>query len=385
MHTADFILGSMVNANADRHGAVQSDVFYRLTVIVGYQQDSEIQIPCGSVMYAGTALDNDIVLYSPTARSCRLQIDASINEVKITVLEGELERGDELMLQKHSFSVVDSDVLAVDGLRFVITRDDTQRFDGGASAEKTHDRNGHASLNQPLNKWTNLPLILLSLGLGLVLIIFAYTISTGLVRAFNDDTENAFKKILSEEGFGHLAYVEPSEQTNGRLSGIVETSQEKNRLLELSGAREESIDVDLQVNETFTAPIVDLYRVNGIKADVVATGFGEITVWTSTSNLEALESIEANVKTDFPSVVALTANNVLPAEKLIVAEDVRVAIRDPDKQVTLVVAGPKGYLMTKDKSRYFVGSMLPSGHVIEKIEAGDVFVSLDGKHVKLEF
>jgi len=95
-------------------------------------------------------------------------------------------------------------------------------------------------------------------------------------------------------------------------------------------------------------------------------------------------AIESSVKNDVPDVISLTTSNSIPVDEVV--EESPVAEVDPDKQVTLVVAGVDGYLMTRDKSRYFIGSMLPSGHYIKKIEDGNVHVeSPEGQAIVLEF
>jgi type III secretion protein D len=58
---------------------------------------------------------------------------------------------------------------------------------------------------------------------------------------------------------------------------------------------------------------------------------------------------------------------------------------DPGKRIASLVPGDTAYLVTADGARYFVGSMLPSGHRITAIGAQSVTLEHDGRESSLNF
>jgi len=207
-----------------------------------------------------------------------------------------------------------------------------------------------------------------------------------LVRAFQneDNRKQSLKNEILAAGYDNLLYIPPQGDLPARVSGAVFSVGDRSKIMEMAADTKTNVQLDLQINEELEAAVQDVYRVNGITAEVSITGIGEVEVWTSTKNEKLLAAIESNIKNDVPNVISLVTSNSIPAEKVV--EQSPVADIDPDKQVTLVVAGVDGYLMTRDKSRYFIGSMLPSGHTIRKIENGNVHVeSPEGQALVLEF
>jgi type III secretion protein D len=58
---------------------------------------------------------------------------------------------------------------------------------------------------------------------------------------------------------------------------------------------------------------------------------------------------------------------------------------DPGKRIASLVPGDPAYVVTADGSRYFVGSMLPTGHKIVDIGPTSVTLEYDGTKTTLNF
>jgi type III secretion protein D len=58
---------------------------------------------------------------------------------------------------------------------------------------------------------------------------------------------------------------------------------------------------------------------------------------------------------------------------------------DPGKRIASLVQGDPAYVVTADGARYFVGSMLPSGHRITAVDTQSVTLERDGRQSTLNF
>jgi len=355
---------------------------HTLVVQKGRQAGARADIYPDAVVTIGTGLDNDVVLYSHGASPCQLTVTGTADTIEIVVVEGVvLKDGEPLAIgvihevaESEEFAMADSVFSFEFALPDVDDEESVQPVDSkkGQNSQQSEE----ASITRPLT-------YLYIVG-GLILLTSVVT--TGLVRAFQneDNRKQSLQSELAAAGYENLYFVPAQGSLPARISGAVFSVDDRAKILALAAETNTNVQLDLQVNDELASAVTDIYRVNGISADVNVTGIGEVEVWTSTRNVDSLINIESSVKTDIPDVLSLTTSNSLPAEKVV--EPTPVAEVDPEKQVTLVVAGADGYIMTRDKSRYFIGSMLPSGHIIKKISDGKVFVeAADGQALVLDF
>ena len=205
--------------------------------------------------------------------------------------------------------------------------------------------------------------------------------SAGAASATDD---GAPLRALLDAARPHGAVLERADDATATLRGSVPTRDALNELVGLAARVSPPPHVELQVDDEFAQDVEDVYRVHGVDAKVRMTGPGEAEVATASGDAAALDRIERALRDDMPTLGSLVRLDRAPAARP------RPVVQDGDagSRVVLVVDGSGergGYLLTRDGSRYLVGSMLPSGHEIERIRGGTVFATRGGETVELRF
>ncbi|WP_426305056.1 SctD/MshK family protein [Acidovorax facilis] len=174
------------------------------------------------------------------------------------------------------------------------------------------------------------------------------------------------------------------ESRNGQLYviGHLESQAEKTRL-EKALADRSPARLSVWVNEQVAASVAEVYRLNGIAAQVEAAGAGVVRVHTTVavSDVRQLEHVQALTRRDVPGLQQLVAVNEPPPAP----PPAESAIRDPGKRVAAIVPGEPAYLVTVDGTRYFEGAMLPSGHRVVAILPDKVQMEREGVASVLSF
>ncbi|MFK7994290.1 MAG: FHA domain-containing protein [Granulosicoccus sp.] len=166
------------------------------------------------------------------------------------------------------------------------------------------------------------------------------------------------------------------------VSGFVNTFSESAELdawLDQTGLL---IDNNVLVGAALSEQVADVFRVNGITAEVEVEKGGIVTVTTMEGDIDHLASVEERVMSDVPRVTELQIRNTPP---VIESADENDYGSDPGKRVAMVVSDALAYVVTEDQSRYFIGSILPSGHRITDIKEGKVTLEKQGVVTTLEF
>jgi type III secretion protein D len=186
------------------------------------------------------------------------------------------------------------------------------------------------------------------------------------------------RQTLSHMGMAALNV----ESRNGQLfvTGHLESQAERTRL-EKALADRSPARLSVWVNEQVAASVAEVYRLNGIAAQVQATGAGVVRVQTAVSDVRQLEHVQALARRDVPGLQQLVAVNEAPPAPPPAAS----AIHDPGKRVAAIVPGEPAYLVTADGTRYFEGAMLPSGHRIVAILPDKVQMEREGVASVLSF
>ncbi len=152
-----------------------------------------------------------------------------------------------------------------------------------------------------------------------------------------------------------------------KITGLLKNTAEQQMLKEVVAGRPEVIQLATKTENQMLADIKEFYRINGISASVERSQNGQIKVATKEPDLELLNRVEAELKTTGNLYGALTPENNPP-----VVKKKSKSKSDINKQVLMVVAGENPYVMTRNGGRYFVGSVLPNGQTIVKIDKNNV-------------
>ncbi|QTD45499.1 SctD/MshK family protein [Ottowia testudinis] len=186
------------------------------------------------------------------------------------------------------------------------------------------------------------------------------------------------RQTLVHLGFGVLDV----EHRNGQLlvTGHLQTQAERTRL-EQALASQTPARVAVWVNEQITASVAEVYRLNGINAEVQSSGPGVVQVSTKEADADKLKDVQAKARRDVPGLVQLVATNDAPPAP----PRPEAMITDPGKRVAAIVPGDPAYVVTADGTRYFEGAMLPTGHRILAILSDRVQIERDGTASTLNF
>jgi type III secretion protein D len=185
------------------------------------------------------------------------------------------------------------------------------------------------------------------------------------------------QSALAASPFAALAVVQTDQ--GATINGYLHTKQEARQLDQWLDETGLVITNDVVVGEMLAERVHDVFRVHGVAADVQVNDGGQVVVATQVADTDLLASVDERVRADVPGITGLTIDNTPPAP----ANDIEAApVVDPGKRVVSVAPD---YIVTEDRSRYFVGSILPTGHRIDSIENGTVLLEKDGVTTTLEF
>lgn len=147
----------------------------------------------------------------------------------------------------------------------------------------------------------------------------------------------------------------------------------------------EADDLKLQwspwINEQLAGAVEDVYRVNGVAAQVQAIGPGALRVTTQMADAAALQRAEATARRDVQGLLRLEARNAPPPRE----PSPIPLVDDPGKRVASIVGGPTPHVVTADGARYFIGALLPTGHRIQAIDSNSVQLEREGQISTLSF
>lgn len=214
--------------------------------------------------------------------------------------------------------------------------------------------------------------------------LMAFVTAATPARPVAETAVQRLDRVLKAPEFRGLR-IERGEKDQLRVRGLLLTLADRARLDR--GLASENVDasVDVRVGEQITAAVRDVYRMNGVNAEILPTialsDVGKVQVRTGSADAARLARIEATVRQDVPGVQSLEVVNTPPPT---VAEVTPVR-DDPGKRVASIVPGDNPYVVTADGTRYFIGALLPSGHRLAGITDSEVMLEKDGKSSPLKF
>jgi len=387
----------------------------RLIVISGQHTGASFQLASDSKNTVGDDINNDIVINGavPQGHEWQVQLLNREDGVLVTVLSGKViiegkdySQDEEYIVEEQAlFKVGDTEFrlissapepATVDRLHqkppvaAEVTHENTEQPEefvtsleqrSRSRSGRSHSKRKRRTRREPLLRRSLFGISVLCAAVGIVSAVYAIAGSVLLANPNSNADYTALHQKLSEPRFSGLT----AELTDGgrkyQVSGVLQTADVKNELLEYARRTGTPIELDVQVNNELLETVEDIYRVNGINATATVIGRGNIKVLTSTRDLNQLDAIGHLVRNDIPQVTQLDVINMEPSAP----KETSNFMKDPKKRVTLIVAGANAYIMTQDKTRYFIGAQLPSGHKVERIENSQVIVSKDGVTETMQF
>lgn len=363
---------------------------------------SSIDLPVNKILTAGNGLQNDIVVNSGKD-SWTVLLENIGHEVSVTSLIGEITHKNRALDKDDKVIIAESTTLIAGDTQLRILRSDTTESQAANSpavdsqnTEQTEFTNStvkqdwstvnpgiiKASSAQYFAKQIFFGTSALCVGLGVLSAIYAITGSLFIANADTESSYQDFVDSLRQPEFNNLQYRLSTDRQRYIITGFIDTRKQKAELLELAQVAGINIELDLQINNELIEVVEDIYRVNGISATAKVLESGNLQVHTSTDDLEKLEMVGMSVRADIPRLSEFEVKNTPPNTTL--GENSSYT-QDPDKRITLISSGTSAFIMTQDQSRYFVGALLPSGHLVESIESNQILLSKNGEREILKY
>ena len=368
-----------------------------LRIVGGPLTGSAMRINLDTRLTIGNALGNDIVFRDGSVAGKQIDIVVTSSSIELNVLKGEALVGGETLFAGETCHTGNQS-LQLGNVEFEIQlagpdehAESTARIGLADSAfaadtlksttDKTHEIVSDAVKSTP-SSLRSLSLISSVAVIGLVVGILIIGQYTGV--SADSDKSLSVEALLEDSPFSTLAL----EKSNGQVivSGLVDSRESAIALASLLQKSNETVLNKTQIGAVMADRVVDIFRVNGVEADAIATGLGEVTANTSVADPDQLEELQEIVRVDFPQLEKLLINNTPPLleeqEPLVSTPQI---VEDPGKRVSMVVSHAPAHVVTEDRSRYFIGSLLPTGHRIAAIDAGRVSLEKGGVTTELKF
>lgn len=380
-----------------------------LVIASGMQAGARTPLVFSQPVLFGTGRDNDIVLRDPGAGLSRVRLTPRAEGIQLQVLDGIVVVDGEIFTVEQQLMLGSGKRFAMDEVECLIDVDtpgerpiekpesseggafDLQGrraslFDGDLSdlaapelvgpANSTAVQPLEAQLPPPTSQWYRsgsalIALMLLLGGVGLWLrgAMTPPQMPRASMSAMLESTSMSGLVVKEQDG---------SVQLSGYLESL-DDAAELDQLIELSGYQ---VDNQVLIGERVSTQVSDIFRVNNVPAEVTVSEDGSVTIITRVPDEKLLQHVENLVLEDVPGIATVEIDNIPPP-----VEDAGEgsAPMDPGKRVAMVVSDTPAYIVTEDKSRYFVGSLLPSGHRIASIDQGTVMLEKKGVKTLLEF
>ncbi len=373
-----------------------------LFILDGEQAGARAPLQSGASIDISGDLDTDIVLRDPRMAGQHIRLSIGTECAKLDVLAGDAEllglrvtAGNSAELPPYVPLKIGTTTLAY-GEKNSARWAALQRFGVDSMHDESAQLNMHAEPS-PHYQQAHKPspgvvregwkLWLSVVGVGVLVLILGaggFSGASALKTAQQVGEVTDIAAILADTEFSALEVVEP---TAGKIAiyGYLETREQRERLVRLlaetAGFSQVQVQVRVQVGEQLAATVHDIYRLNGVPANVQPQGPGIVHVKTAEADLGKLRRVETIAKRDIASLLDLVAENERPPDSVKPAK----TVDDPGKRIASVVPGDPAYLVTTDGARYFVGAMLPTGHKISAISDQQVLLDKDGVMTTLRF
>ncbi|MFT3778971.1 MAG: hypothetical protein QM772_11970 [Ottowia sp.] len=362
-------------------------LIYELRVLSGEQRGASSAVRPGDTLRLGRDWSNDVVLRDAGDGNAALRLDAD-GQLLLNVDGGQCQVGGAALAAGEHTALALYTPFTVGGTRMAVGRigapqwaalfEEPAPVAASASPSAAEAAEPAAAPARRRIDWVRR---LLTGGAALVAASAgALTLAWAMGPASLSPAQQAehLRQTLAHLGFGAL-HVESRE---GQLvvTGHLDTQAQRTRL-EQALAGQTPARVAVWVNEQVTAAVGDVYRLNGIAAEVRGAGPGVVHVQTREGDVEALNKVQAVARRDVPGLQQLVPLNEPPPA----GPRPEATVTDPGKRVAAIVPGEPAYVVTADGTRYFEGAMLPTGHRILSILSDRVQIERDGVPGTLNF
>lgn len=338
-----------------------------LTVTAGLHQGARVELALGRLLLVGGDPNCDVVLADPGIAGQQLAL---------------LAQADKLVLRALADGIrIDGKPLAA-GASADLADNSTVALPGNAALQLKRRKAVARSSGARWRNWLAGFAVLL-LGSGLT----AIAALDEPPRAGESRSQRTPLQIVQKLGLGDQ--VDARRAGNGwYLSGVVANEALLDRLRQETGQLDTPVTLAVTSAPQLVAEVAALLRLKGVNAAPRYLGRGVVAADGARLAPALRQSLAATARRDIRGLAELRFDGIAAARP---APETPVlgaggSPADPDaKRVVSVVEGLESYVVTADGSRYFEGAWLPSGHRVERIADGKVWLAQGKQLVELAF
>lgn len=352
-----------------------------------------MELPNTGLLKLGRDTESDVVLRDSEVGDTVLQLEIERPRISVLVVSGKVIAGETTYTLDEKFNC-NGQVLCVGKLRLYFdgiqsdaelttenasvtgTRNSADPVDTGIDSLLPGEREQGKSADTAWTgrgRWVGASLLGSAV---LVLSIISWQVYASLTQQ-QPSPELQVQSFISDAGLDRLSVERDAEGLV--LVGTLSSNAEQMQVESFLRSQPFDIRQDFLVLEQLRAQLEDVFRINGIGAKVTLDKEGVLQVATQVSDQKRLDEVRQAVAADIPQLKRWKINNVKPAAPI------QPIPEDPDKRVAMVISDEPAHVLTVDQTRYFIGSLLPSGHRIKDIKKGRVVLSKGDMTSELEF
>jgi len=366
-----------------------------LKVLAGRVRGASARLGDGEPVDIGHGFDADIVLRDPSAKGIRVRLTAREDAADLDVLEGGAEMLGHVLtapsravLPFYLPLLIGDNAVAI-GLEGSPRWAEAERLLTTAPPSGAQDLAGvdhdygetlaRRLIDRALTFVRGTPHLVPGLVFGAALACVTYAAANAPIWGGRHANAGQVHALLREEGYGALA-VKPGEGEKLVIAGVLNRESEKDRLRQIVDTRDVPARIEVQTSESLAQNVEDVFMANGLAATARPNGLARVQVQV-TGSADEVAKVQKAALTDVRGLRALDIQRADGGGDRFG----KVFDEGPGKRVVSIVGGEAGYVATADGSRYFAGSMLPTGDRIVAVESQAVIVEKGGAQTKLMF
>lgn len=414
--------------DAPAHDASAAAATWQLAVLGGLHAGALVDVAADDWTLVGSAEDCDIVLRDARVLPHHAALFVRGGQLQLRAIDGELLALGQPRAPGDSVALGDAQTWQMAGVTlgvgcrgsaswealraspaFEAIAADTETRDSDEADSTEHDPTSHTDADSsetpapsagpktPLHhRLTRKAQHVMAAAAACAVVVATGAVAWGVVWPKVQARENssATASILSDLNMPELRVVEAS---NGhlRIEGAVRSESDRARLMQALQQRGIYPAVDVVSGEQLAGTVQNSFRQRGLVVKAQYVGGGRVEVQGATASpvteqvvQDVLAATNAVTQVALIDAAAATAANE-PQETVLAPAAPAPATgndngRDPQRIVG-VVGGPNPFVLTQDRKRYLVGSVLPNGTQIDQIEGNTVTFSRQGKPMPVQF
>lgn len=394
----------MMQASAERiepADETRAPVQLEVRVLEGELRGARTVVDAAHTRKASQALGSDVVLRTPELGERTVAFRAHGHGVLVHVRGGDAQAGKQRFDEGQKFLFPLYRPLTLGGLVLAFGQPDdpawlrlsaegtadTDEADPlsaaayigfDAEAARTASQDAQAPVAKPWSTWLALAgsaLAAVSMG------VWALAYAVAPAGPSVEQQVQAAQAALRRAGLSGLSVSLSEGGATMLVSGYLDKAAQRAQAEQLMANRDLPAQFRIWVNEDLVGAVRDVFRVQGVSADIKALGPGAMLAETHVADASRLELVKSVARRDVPGLMAIEVHNVPPPA----APDPAPVIDDPGKRVSSIVPGHPAYIVTADGTRYFQGALLPTGHRIVAVNTGEVLLERGGQTTALQF